>query len=87
MQDVRPDQRGVTSGMLNLSRNLGLVTGASLMGAVFAWAVSAVDVGTAPPADVAAGLQITFAVAAALVVAALALALASRVRAKPFAVP
>ena len=83
MQDVRADQRGVTSGMLNLSRNLGLVTGASLMGAVFAWAVSAVDVGTAPPADVASGLQITFVVAAALVVVALALAMGGRARAKP----
>jgi EmrB/QacA subfamily drug resistance transporter len=81
MQDVRADQRGVTSGMLNLSRNLGLVTGASLMGAVFAWAVSTADVGAAPPADVATGLQITFAVAAALVV--VALALGGRARVKP----
>ncbi len=29
MTDVRPDQRGVISGVLNLSRNLGLITGAS----------------------------------------------------------
>ena len=36
MTNVRPDQRGVISGMLNLSRNLGLITGASVMGAVFA---------------------------------------------------
>jgi EmrB/QacA subfamily drug resistance transporter len=78
MQDVRADQRGVTSGMLNLSRNLGLVTGASLMGAVFAWATSALDVGTASPANVTNGLQITFAVAAALVGTALALALGDR---------
>jgi EmrB/QacA subfamily drug resistance transporter len=39
MTDIRPDQRGVISGMLNLSRNLGLITGASVMGAVFAFAV------------------------------------------------
>lgn len=85
MQDVRADQRGVTSGMLNLSRNLGLVTGASVMGAVFAWAAATSDIGTAPPEAVASGLQITFAVAAALVVAALALALGGRARAKaPF---
>ena len=32
MTDVRADQRGVISGMLNLSRNLGLVTGASVDG-------------------------------------------------------
>jgi hypothetical protein len=29
-------QRGIISGMLNLSHNLGLITGASVMGAVFA---------------------------------------------------
>ena len=36
MIDIRPDQRGVISGMLNLSRNLELITGASVMSAVFA---------------------------------------------------
>jgi hypothetical protein len=35
IRDVRPEQRGVTSGMLNLSRNLGLITGASVVGTVF----------------------------------------------------
>ena len=35
MTDVPSDRRGVISGMLNLSRNLGLITGASVMGAVF----------------------------------------------------
>jgi hypothetical protein len=29
MTDVSPDQRGAISGMLNLSRNLGLITGTS----------------------------------------------------------
>jgi len=33
MADVRPDQRGAMSGVLGLSRNLGLITGASVMGA------------------------------------------------------
>ncbi len=36
MTTSRPEQRGVISGLLNLSRNLGLITGASVMGAVFA---------------------------------------------------
>ena len=44
--------------MLNLSRNLGLVTGASVMGTVYA----------------VAGMHATFAVATALVVAGIALA-------------
>ncbi len=38
MMDVHADQRGVVSGLLNLSRNLGGITGASVMGAVFALA-------------------------------------------------
>ncbi|MEW2087347.1 MFS transporter [Streptomyces sp. NPDC005283] len=78
MADIRPDQRGVTSGMLNLSRNLGLVTGTSVMGAVFALASATTDVTTAPSEAVATGMRFTFAVAAILIVVALAIALRSR---------
>lgn len=78
MADVQPDQRGVISGMLNLSRNLGLITGASALGAVFALASDAVDIATAQPEAVASGLRITFAVALVLVAVALAIALGSR---------
>jgi MFS family permease len=78
MADIRPDQRGVISGMLNLSRNLGLVTGASVMGAVFALASATSDITTARPDAVATGMRITFAVAATLIVAALAIAVGSR---------
>jgi len=74
MTDIRPDQRGVISGMLSLSRNLGLVTGASVMGAVFALASSTIDIATARPEAVAAGMRITFAAAAILIVVALAIA-------------
>jgi MFS family permease len=81
MQDVRPDQRGVISGMLNLSRNLGLITGASVMGAVFALAAGTSDMATARPEDVAAGMRITFAVAATLIVVALVFAVKSQTRA------
>ncbi|EJZ21607.1 MFS transporter [Rhizobium sp. Pop5] len=74
MMDVRPEQRGVISGMLNLSRNLGLITGASLMGAVFALASATSEATIADPEAVASGMRTTFAVAAALIAAALALA-------------
>jgi EmrB/QacA subfamily drug resistance transporter len=73
MTDIRPDQRGVISGMLTLSRNLGLITGASVMGAVFAFASATVDITTAPLEAVATGMRITFAVAAILIVLALAI--------------
>jgi len=78
MADVEPDQRGVISGMLNLSRNLGLITGASVLGAVFALASASVDMATARPEAVASGLRITFAVALVLIAFALAIALGSR---------
>lgn len=81
MADVAPDQRGVISGMLNLSRNLGLITGASAMGAVFALASAAADISTGRPEIVSSGMRITFAVALVLIAAALAIAMGSRARA------
>lgn len=78
MTDIRPDQRGVISGMLNLSRNLGLIAGASVMGAAFALAAATIDIATAPPEAVATGMRITFAVATILIVVALAIAVGSR---------
>ena len=77
MMDIHPDQQGVISGLLNLSRNLGLITGASVMGAVFALASATTDINTAHPEAVANGMRITFAVATVLIVAALAIALRS----------
>ncbi len=74
MTDIRPDQRGVVSGMLNLSRNLGLITGASVMGAVFALGSGTTDITTARPEAVAAGMRRTFAVAAILIIVALGIA-------------
>lgn len=84
LSDIRPDQRGVISGLLNLSRNLGLITGASVMGAVFAFASEAIDIAKARPDAVATGMRITFAVAAILIVVALAVAVGGRaVAARP----
>jgi MFS family permease len=57
MAEVPPDRRGVISALLNLSRNLGLISGASVMGAVFTLS----------------GMRGTFVVAAILVVGALAI--------------
>lgn len=76
------DQRGAVSGVLNLSRNLGFITGASLMGAVFAWAAGAGDLGAVSPAALATGMRWTYALAAALLLLALALAVLDRGRAR-----
>lgn len=71
LSTIAADERGIFSGLLNLSRNLGLITGASAMGAVFAVAAGAGDLTKAPPESLAAGTRVTFAVAAALIVVAL----------------
>jgi EmrB/QacA subfamily drug resistance transporter len=74
MTTGRPEQRGVISGLLNLSRNLGLITGASVMGMVFALGSATTDMMTARPEAVAAGMRLTFVVAAVLIIVALAIA-------------
>ncbi|MDZ5646364.1 MFS transporter [Nitrospirillum sp. BR 11828] len=73
MSGVPADRRGVVSGILNLSRNLGLITGASAMGAVFTLAAGVPDITAAPAAAVASGMYITFLVAGGLVTLALLL--------------
>jgi EmrB/QacA subfamily drug resistance transporter len=71
MSGVRGDNRGVVAALLSLSRNLGLITGAAVMAAVFANSVASHDLLTATPAAVAAGMRITFLVAAAAIGVAL----------------
>ena len=78
MKGIHPDQRGVVSGLLNLSRNLGLITGASVMGTVFALASATTDITKANPEAIATGMRTTFAVAAGLIAAALAIAAGTR---------
>lgn len=80
MASVAAEQRGVVAGLLSLSRNLGLVTGAAVMGAVFAAATGAAQPTAASAAAVAIGLHHVFAVAAVAIVAAIGLTVASRVR-------
>ena len=78
MSNVAPDRRGLVSALLNLSRNLGLITGASVLGAVFALAANSVDINTAPPEAVARGMGVTFMVAWGLIGIACMIALISR---------
>lgn len=87
MTNTRPDQQGVISGLLNLSRNLGLVTGASVMGTVFTLGSATSSITAAGPAAVERGMQITFGVATALIVTALAIAAASHALARCAASP
>ena len=68
---TEPDQRGTVSGLLNLSRNLGFITGTSAMAALFAWA-SGGTVATASPGALATGMSVPFLLSAALVLGAVA---------------
>lgn len=63
-------RRGVVSAMLTLSRNLGLVTGAALLGALFDLASGPGDLAGATASAVAAGTRVTFGVGVALIGAA-----------------
>ncbi|GAB5374128.1 MAG: MFS transporter [Acuticoccus sp.] len=66
--------RGVLSGLVGLSRNLGFMTGASVMATLFALALGPVAVTEAGAGAVGAAFTATFLAGAGLVVLALALA-------------
>lgn len=77
MSSIQPDQRGVISGMLSLSRNLGMITGTAAMGALFAWATATSELASVASAAAVTGLQATFSVAVLLIMAAFAAAIAA----------
>lgn len=79
MSNIATPQRGVVSGLLGLSRNLGLITGASVMGAVFAFGSASNDVLQAQPEAIAQGMRLTFVVAAGLILVALAIGAVSKI--------
>ena len=78
MINVIADQRGVISGILSLSRNLELITGASVLGAVFSYVIGTSDITSAAPEAITRGLQITFAIAGTLVLISLGIAIWTR---------
>ncbi|MCJ8207202.1 MFS transporter [Pseudomonas sp. RGM2987] len=79
MAGVAANRRGVIAGLLNLSRNLGFFTGASVLGAIFAAASAMDDTRQATPEALTDGLHMTFGIALALMVLALVTAFRYRV--------
>lgn len=77
MDVATKEHRGVTSALLGLSRNLGLITGASVMGAIFAVGSRGVPMLRLGSGS-ANGMTLTFAVAAGLALIALAVTLLAR---------
>ncbi len=78
MVAARNEQRGLLSGLLGLSRNLGFMSGASVMATLFATALGPKDLAATAPATVAGAFTTTFLFAAGLSLMALALAFFSR---------
>lgn len=72
MAEAPADRRGLVSSLLTLSRNLGFITGASVMGVIFALAAG--PLAGATPMAVAEGLRVSFEVATGLALTALLLA-------------
>ena len=77
MKGATSERRGVTSALLGLSRNLGLITGASAMGAVFTFGSMSESLSLLGNGG-EAGLRLTFAVALPLASAALCVAVFGR---------
>lgn len=60
LADIPADQRGAVSGLLGLSRNIGLISGASVMGVVFYAGVGTGNIENATQGAIVDGLQTTF---------------------------
>ncbi|PZU87725.1 MAG: MFS transporter [Shinella sp.] len=60
LANVPKDRRGTVSGTLNLSRNIGLIIGASLMGTIFAFGVGTGQFTSATATAIAGGMRLTF---------------------------
>lgn len=74
LADVSKDRRGTVAGLLSLSRNVGLIAGAAVMGAIFALGVGTNDLAHASPTAIAGGMRLTFMLAGGLMVCAVCIA-------------
>ncbi|WP_097462147.1 MFS transporter [Mangrovitalea sediminis] len=71
LANVLSDRRGTVSGLLSLSRNIGLITGASAMGATFAFGVGTDELSHATALGITSGMRLTFLVAGGLILVAM----------------
>ena len=68
---VESNQKSLLAGLINLSRNIGLINGAALMATIFAFAAGSTIEGSPSAANVVNGFRITFAASAVLIILAL----------------
>lgn len=78
LANVSSHIHGTIAGLLGLSRNIGLIIGASVMGVVFALGVGTQDLIHAHPAAIATGMRLTFLLAGAGLFIATAIVFAYR---------
>ncbi|MFW1944423.1 MFS transporter [Acinetobacter guillouiae] len=71
LADVPKARQGMVSGLLSLSRNMGLIIGASVMGAIFSFGVGTNQLNQATALAIIDGMQFTFICAGALMVVGL----------------
>lgn len=71
LADVPKARQGAVSGLLSLSRNMGLIIGASVMGAIFSFGVGTNQLTQATALAIIDGMQLTFICAGALMVVGL----------------
>jgi len=75
LAEVSKDRRGTVSGLISLSRNIGLIAGASAMGAVFAFGVGMEEFARATASAIASGMRLTFLLAGGMMLVAIGIAI------------
>jgi EmrB/QacA subfamily drug resistance transporter len=78
MSSAPENQRGRLSGLLGLSRNLGFMTGTSVMSTLFVTILGSATINSAARADIETAFSVTFVAAAGLATTALLVALCAR---------
>lgn len=73
MKKSAEGRRGTISGLLNLSRNVGLLIGASVMGAIFSRVSGIGEIASAATSSAILGLHATYTCAAFLIIVSLAI--------------
>nr|WP_017905083.1 MFS transporter [Pseudomonas fuscovaginae] len=68
LADVPKDRHGTVSGLLSLSRNVGLIAGASVMGTVFSFGVGTQAFAQASASAIASGMRLTFMLAGVMMI-------------------
>lgn len=81
MLAAKEEQRGILSGLLGLSRNLGFMTGASVMVTLFGAALGKRDIAALPTAAIGDAFATTFLAAAAMVFLAIVIFGIARIKA------